>query len=337
MAIKVLFLIQGFEVASSRYRVLQYIPYLEKKDILATVVPFPKTILDKINIYPKISKFDILFLHRKRLPFFEHLYVRRKAKKIIYDFDDAVMVRNSTRENPYSITRFRRFVRTVKDSDYIFAGNRFLMEQAKKYNPNVMVLPTSIDLNNYPLKNWKIRSDNIIIGWIGDTGSLHYLEKLAPVFEKLAYFDKNIRLKIVCSHFFDLKEMKVIKSLWSSETEIKDLLSFDIGIMPLVEDIWSEGKCGFKIIQYMGVGLPVVCSPIGVNKELVKEGVNGFFAKDEQQWIDKIMILAKDIDLRAKMGKEGRKRIEENYSVQANEPKFYQILKDLINGQKNKI
>ena len=177
MAIKVLFLIQGFEVASSRYRVLQYIPYLEKKDILATVVPFPKTILDKINIYPKISKFDILFLHRKRLPFFEHLYVRRKAKKIIYDFDDAVMVRNSTRENPYSITRFRRFVRTVKDSDYIFAGNRFLMEQAKKYNPNVMVLPTSIDLNNYPLKNWKIRSDNIIIGWIGDTGSLHYLEK----------------------------------------------------------------------------------------------------------------------------------------------------------------
>ena len=116
------------------------------------------------------------------------------------------------------------------------------------------------------------------LGWIGDHGSIHYLEKMKPIFEKIGKRYPNAELKIVCDTFFDCEYLPVIKKQWSSEEEVKDLQGFDIGVMPLMDDPWSWGKCGLKIIQYQGVGVPVVCTPVGINKDLVEDGMNGLWA-----------------------------------------------------------
>ncbi len=212
--------------------------------------------------------------------------LKRRANRIVYDFDDSVMYRNSTAQNPLSKTRRRRFVRLLRASDAVIAGNEYLKKEALQYNPNVEVIPSPIDMERYALKSYDSKGNGLVLGWIGDHGSIHYLEKMRPVFDGLAAKYPDVRLKIVCDTFFQCDRMKVIEKQWSSEDEIHDLQSFDIGLMPLMDDPWSWGKCGLKILQYQGVGVPVVCTPVGINRDLVKDGENGLWAKDQREWID---------------------------------------------------
>jgi hypothetical protein len=142
-----------------------------------------------------------------------------------------------------------------------------------------------------------------------------------------------VDLKIVCDVFFDCDQMKVIKKYWSSEEEVSDLQSFDIGLMPLVDDPWSWGKCGLKIIQYQGVGVPVVCTPVGINRDLVEDGVNGFYAMTPEQWEEKLSILIEDSALREKMGLEGRKRVLSRYTLQTCGPRLLSILEQVAKGE----
>ena len=164
------------------------------------------------------------------------------------------------------------------------------------------------------------------LGWIGDHGSIHYLEKMKPIFERIGEKYPHVELKIVCDTFFDCDRMKVIKKNWSSEEEVADLQGFDIGLMPLVDDPWSWGKCGLKIIQYQGVGVPVVCTPVGINKDLVEDGVNGFYAMTPEEWEEKLSLLIENSGLRERMGREGRRRVLENYTFQACAPRLLSIL-----------
>jgi len=166
----------------------------------------------------------------------------------------------------------------------------------------------------------------VTLGWIGDHGSIHYLEKMKPLFEEVGEKYPQVELKIVCDAFFDCEHMKVIKKPWNSEHEVTDLQSFDIGIMPLMDDPWSWGKCGLKIVQYQGVGVPVVCTPVGINRDLVEDGVNGFWAKDPRDWVERLSTLIEKADLRKEMGQEGRERVLKKYSIQACAPRLFSIL-----------
>ncbi len=134
------------------------------------------------------------------------------------------------------------------------------------------------------MKEDHCQDGRIVIGWMGSSSTLKYLKGLTPVLEDIFKVFPGTQLKIVCDDFFDLPSMPVMKKRWSLEDEVEDLKSFDIGVMPLAQDLWSQGKCGLKILQYHSVGLPVVCSPVGVNKDIVKDRENGFWAKNQEEW-----------------------------------------------------
>jgi glycosyltransferase involved in cell wall biosynthesis len=329
---KVLFLIQGFTVAASRYRVLQYIPYLESKGVATTVSLYPRTLKENFQFFSNLSQYDIVFLQRKRFNQPRLGFLRRRAKRIIYDFDDSVMYRNSKARDPVSSTRKRRFVQMIKNSDFVIAGNEFLKREVLPFNPNVEVIPSAIDEERYHLKTYQVQREKVTLGWIGDHGSIHYLKKMRPIFDSIGKRYPHVELKIVCDTFFNCNQMKVIKKNWNSEDEVVDLQGFDIGLMPLVDDPWSWGKCGLKIIQYQGVGVPVVCTPVGINKDLVEDGVNGFYAMTSEDWEKKLSLLIKNSELRERMGREGRKRVLEKYTYQVCVPRLLSILDRVAEG-----
>lgn len=327
---KVLFLIQGHSVAASRYRVLQYLPYLESMGVKATVSTYPRTLKANIQFFKNLSQYDIVFLQRKRFNQPRLGLLRRRAKRIVYDFDDAVMYRNSKAKDPISLTRRRRFAQMIRASDFVIAGNKFLRGEVLPFNSNVEVIPSPIDHKRYSPKDYTILKERVTIGWIGDHGSIHYLENMRPIFERLGRQYSHVELKIVCDTFFDCEHMKVIKKYWSSEEEVSDLQSFDIGLMPLIDDPWSWGKCGLKILQYQGVGVPVVCTPVGINRDLVEDGANGLYAMTSEEWEEEISVLIEDSKLRERMGKNGRKRVLEEYTVQSCAPHLFSILKRVM-------
>jgi glycosyltransferase involved in cell wall biosynthesis len=326
---KVLFLIQGWDVAASRYRVLQYIPYLEASGVETTVSLYPRTLKENIQFFKGLSQYDIVFLQRKRFHQPRLGLLRKRTKRIIYDFDDAVMYRNSKAKDPISSTRKRRFIQMIRNSDFIIAGNEFLKNEVLPFNSNVEVIPTSIDQERYPPKDYSIYRRKLTIGWIGDHGSIHYLKRMQPIFEEVWKKYPNLELKIVCDVFFDCEKMPVVKKRWSAEEEVADLQSFDIGLMPLVDDPWSWGKCGLKIIQYQGVGIPVVCTPVGINRDLVEDGISGFYAMTPEDWENKLSILIENNTLRENMGREGRRRVLEKYTLQSCAPRLLSIIKKI--------
>ena len=327
---KILFLVQGLDVAASRYRVLQYLPYLKEHGIQASVLPFPKGVFAKLKVFKSANQYDILFIQRKRFSVFWLKYIRKNARKIVYDFDDSVMHRSSKHLRHESKTRVKMFKNMVNASDHVIAGNEYLQQNTIPYTQNVTIIPSPIDISLYPQKTYSEKSDNITLGWVGAHGSIHYLKKMKPIFETLGKKNDKLRLKIVCDTFFDCENMVVDKKQWSEKDEVADIQSFDIGLMPLMDDPWSHGKCGLKILQCLATGVPVVCSPAGINKEIVENGVHGFWASSQKEWIEKLEILINDHELRRKMGIAGRERVIERYSLKANEPRMLKIFQQLM-------
>ena len=323
---KVLFLIQGQEVAASRYRVLQYLPYLKSKGVVVEVAAYPRTTREFYAFFRNLPDYDCLFLQRKRFHGLLLTLLRKRAKKIVYDFDDAVMYKNSKASSPYSVTRQRRFASMIRASDSVIAGNTFLKEQAEHYNSQVTTIPTVIDQDQYPLKKYNPGKQRVTIGWIGDHGSIHYLEKMRPVFEELGRKYPYVELEIICDVFFGCDNISVVKRMWSMEHEIEYLHELDIGVMPLVQDPWSEGKCGLKILQYFGVGVPAVCTPVGVNRDVVQDGLNGYFASSPEQWIERLSLLIEDREKQKIMGLQGRETVFQAFSLAACAPRFYDVL-----------
>jgi glycosyltransferase involved in cell wall biosynthesis len=219
----------------------------------------------------------------------------------------------------------------VKGSDAVTVGNKFLKEEVLKVDrkKNVVLIPTSIDASFYPKKKSVSENPEIILGWIGTKGNLKYLKKLETVFKTLQQRFPRVKLKIVSNDFYDFSGLPVIKKPWKLEDENEDLISFDIGLMPLNDDLWSKGKCGLKIIQYLSVGLPVVCTPVGINSDIIKNGENGFWATNQEEWVDRLSTLIQNSDLRHQMGKKGIETVEREYSLMVTSEKFFQVLQSL--------
>jgi glycosyltransferase involved in cell wall biosynthesis len=368
--VKVLFLTDGsIKHSSTRYRVHKYLDYLEKEGVECLVLRFrPKNIGEILKMKQTLKDHDVIFLQKVLLSFMQARALRRFNPRIIYDLDDALFLKpdyikyikwldisylpsRNWKERMGSLTFFsslgRKFrpLMMLRLSRHVIVGNSFLQGYAKKYNNEVTVIPTSIDLERYieKLKPKPVPSrDKLIIGWIGTSGNLVHLRTLKGVFRSLGKRYKNLFLKIVCDEFPSdlgngrgkrkkspehlLEGISIIKKKWSLEEEIEDLSSFDIGIMPLIESDYAKGKCGFKILQYMGMKIPVVASPVGINGEIIIDGVNGFTASEEEEWIDKLSRLIENPDLRQRLGKEGFGTVEKNYTVEVNAPKLKSVI-----------
>jgi glycosyltransferase involved in cell wall biosynthesis len=225
----------------------------------------------------------------------------------------------------------------VKGSDVVTVGNQFLKSEVLKVDQkkNVFVIPTCIEMDLYPQKKKISNRPEVILGWIGTKGNLRYLKKLEPVFETIRQRFPQVKLKVVSNDFFDSEHLPVIKKTWKLEDENADLISFDIGLMPLNDDLWSRGKCGLKIVQYLSVGLPVVCTPVGINSDIIQNGENGFWAANDQEWVDRLSTLIQNPDLRYQMGLKGIEKVKKEYSLRVTSEKLFHILQHLSQSEKS--
>jgi glycosyltransferase involved in cell wall biosynthesis len=304
------------------------------------------SIMDKFLIYRKclkvrkdnlknINDYDIIFIFREAIMTgsikFEKAFSKSRAK-LIYDFDDAIWIPNVSDAN-------KRF-EFLKDSsktgkiielcDMVFAGNQYLADYASKFNNNVKIVPTTIDTDEY-IKQKVNKSDKICIGWSGSITTIQHFEYAIPFLRELKNkFGDQIEFKVIGDVNYVNEELSIKGLAWNKQTEIRDLSTFDIGIMPLPDDEWANGKCGLKGLQYMALEIPTIMSPIGVNSEIINDGINGFLASEINEWVDKISLLIRNENLRKSIGFEARKTVNKKYSVHSTQNKYLEYFNQLI-------
>jgi len=327
---KLLIITNNPDRASFRQRGEVYLDQLLKQGIEPYVEKFPAGALSRIKLLMGCGCFDGVLLHKKRLNPLDAFLLRRYAKKVIYDFDDAVMYSDKHPNEP-DRKRLVDFERTVKLADLVIAGNKYLADHARKFNLNVEVLPTGLNLAEYNIKTRKPSDGKIRLVWIGSESTLGYLHELAPVFEEIGKRFDNVVLRIICDKFFSLNNMRVQKCPWSLQTQVNNLLTSDIGLAPLPDNNFTRGKCGFKILQYFAAGLPVIASPVGVNRQLCGDGRYGFLAGDYQQWIDKILLLREDAEIREQMGLAAKDMVKQ-FDLSLIGDKLADIVRGCIGG-----
>jgi len=286
--------------ASFRQRIELHLHTLQNNGIFCRIAKLPSNKLARFKLFRQAAAFDAVLLHKKCLNFFDAFWLRKYGKRIIYDFDDAVMYSPHNPETNRT-SHFRLFRRTIKLADMIIAGNSYLAEHAKRFNRYVHILPTGLDIDEYNAKEALNTDHKIRLVWIGSKSTLKYLKEIKPALEEIGSRFGNVVLRIICDDFFVLENMEVEKCPWSLETQAEDLTAADIGLAPLIDDRFTRGKCGFKILQYQAAHLPVIASPVGVNVEYVTDGITGYWASDNNQWADRISKLIENADLRKQM------------------------------------
>ncbi len=331
---KIIFLTHSSD-QGHRFRVEQYFPYLIAHQVEPKWQPHPGSWKERFAVYRHLSSYDAVCIQRRLLSPFEFSWIRKNSSKVLLDLDDAIMYRSSSSTRPHSLSRWLKFRWMVRGSDVVTTGNEFLKTEVLKVAPEkkVFVIPTCIDTNLYPNKKTISHREEIVLGWIGTKGNLRYLKKLEPVFKTIHQRFPRARLKIVSNDFYETSHLPVVKKFWKLEDENEDLVSFDIGLMPLNDDLWSKGKCGLKIVQYLSVGLPVVCTPVGINSDIIQDGKNGFWATTDQEWVERLSVLIQDGELRHQMGLKGIETVERKYSLSVTSEKFFRVLQRLQQGE----
>lgn len=284
----------------------------------------------------RADQFDIIFIFREAFftgtDRFEKSFAKSKAK-VIFDFDDAIWLPNVSINNRKLklLKKPSKTQKLINYADMVFAGNDFLANYARQYNGQVRVIPTTIDTNYHLPTEKNADRKQVTIGWTGSQTTLQYLELIQGALLRLKQeFGEGIHFKIICDRAWEPKGLEVENVKWNREEEIRQLQSIDIGLMPLTNDEWSKGKCAFKALQYMAVGIPSVISPVGVNREIIQEGINGFTAIAQDEWFQTLSKLINDAQLRKQIGIEARAYVVENYSVEAHKKRYLRYFEEIL-------
>jgi hypothetical protein len=329
-AISIIFLVEPFSSPSTRFRVLQNIPELEALNFNGTVREIPRSIGSRLSLINMLSSYDIVFLQRKLFQWWFLRYIRFKSRLLIYDFDDALMFRDSNAPHFHSGSRLKRFRHTLKYADLVISGNQYLKDLSLPFAKKVSVISTGIDTDAYFQKRVPNPFSSITIGWIGSKPNLIYLKQLAEPINALYGATPNFRFKIVCDDFIQGFECPVENKLWKREDEVGDIQSFDIGVFPLPDDRWTKGKCAMKLLQYMSCAVPSVSSANDVTSAIVKDGWNGFLASNTSQWIEKLKFLIENPDKRTAIGTEGRKSIAGSFDTKTIARNYARLFEDAV-------
>jgi glycosyltransferase involved in cell wall biosynthesis len=306
----ILFVSKGEHAASTRYRALSYFDLIRKSGW----IPIHHTIrgtFSRVEFLRKASNADLIVILRKTFSTPYLILLGLFSKPLVFDFDDAIFVRE---DGSTQNRLMRRFARVVKRCNQVWAGNSYLGDAARQYNSFALEIPTSLDPAKYAVESDKPK-DSVDLVWIGSSSTRKYLVQAIPILETLAIDFPSLRLKIVADFELATRNLCTAAIPWSEETEAKALRSAHIGIAPLPDNSRTRGKCGLKVLQYMAAGLPVVSSPTGVNKEIVEHGVTGFLAQSDGEWYAAIEKLINNDGLRQTMGENGQKRVMEHYSI----------------------
>jgi glycosyltransferase involved in cell wall biosynthesis len=348
------------EGAGCRFRISQFIPYLATVGYDVTVRPFfspeffrlvyhPGHYLkkvaafggltaDRLKLLSDLSAYDLIFLYREAYPIGPALLERWLAAPgkppIVYDFDDAVFLPNVSDANRFmvSLKWVRKIPGILRLSTHVVAGNEYLAAFAKQFNPAVTTIPTCVDTGKFlPRPPGRARpAERLVVGWIGSPTTTPYLATLRDVFRRVNA-RRPFELKVsgaAADISFDGVPTRNVR--WSLDDEVTLFNTCDIGVYPLTDDEWSKGKCGFKAIQFMACGVPVVASAVGVNREIVQDGVNGFLASTPDEWAAKLEALLADAELRARFAAAGRRTVEQHYSLAVNAPKLAAVFDQVL-------
>ena len=327
-------------VPSQRYRIEQWTPHLAEDGItidffpaidqdlmrllhkpghsveklLMTVRALPRRVIEALSV----KSYDAVLVHRAATiagPAFIESLVKQLGRPLVFDFDDAIYLRHTSHANRrLGWLKFPRKTELLcRISDHVVVGNSHLAAYAARYNRNVTVVPTSVDLSRYHPVN-RQNEGRIVVGWTGSSTSQTHLEMFAPILAAIAS-RADIEIRVLSDRKPHLPGVDFTWRPWSPESEVDEIGAFDIGIMPMPDDEWARGKCALKALLYMAMGIPAVCSPVGANREIITHGENGLLASGGDDWITGIFGLADDPALRMRLGAAGRRTVEREFSA----------------------
>jgi glycosyltransferase involved in cell wall biosynthesis len=324
-------LVDRLEHVCCRYRIAAFRPFLESAGHTLDIRPIPRHPLSRLRLFRGLRGANLV-LQRRLLPLWQLSYLRSLVRCLLFDFDDAIFLRDSY--SPRGLNdarRMRRFAATVRASDAVLAGNRFLQAHAAAWTEpsRVHVVPTCVEPSRYPLAAaWQGRAGLRLV-WVGSSSTLKGLDRCADLLDEVGLRVPGVRLKLICDGDLRLPHLAVDHCVWSQSTEAADIADADVGISWVPDDDWSRGKCGLKLLQYMAAGLPVIANPVGVHSEIVRHRETGFLGESTEEWIAAASRLAADGSLRARMGSAGRQQIEQRYSVSVGAATWLSVLETL--------
>ena len=362
----ILFVTQyGARAASSRTRVFNYIPYMRSVGYTCEVITllpddqiggsqvivtrqvlrklfyyawaFTRSLLCGLCVLLAAKRSNLIFVQKVIFPSFIRWMLRLVKVPIVYDFDDAIFTTEIRQPNWLATRKQQRNARGVPAMLHLaqmaLVENDYTGNFAREHCPRVECITGPIDTLRYTPDRSPRSDDDIVLGWIGSASTLSYLELIRPALEDVGRRFNAVRLHVVGASDFSLQHMIVETKAWSLDSEVQDLRCFDIGIMPMPDDVWTRGKGGYKLLQYMAIGLPVITSPVGINREIVKDGVEGFWASDMDDWTKSIVDLVREEALRRKMGTLGRKKMEAHYALEAAQRRFGALLGEIVGSR----
>jgi len=280
------------------------------------------------------SGYDFVFIHREAAPLgppvFEWLLTKVLRKRVIYDFDDAIWLANTSEANKIAAgLKWHHKVASICRWAYKNScGNAYLAAYARQFNSSVWVNPTTIDtVHLHNQVRDQVAPGPLIIGWTGTHSTLKYLLPIVPVLAQLEAEGLEFEFRVISNQPPELPQpLRSLRFIhWQKATEIPDLLTFHIGLMPLEDDKWAQGKCAFKALQYMALGIPALVSPVGMNTEVVQDGYNGYICREPADWLQRLHQLLMDAAYRQRLGQAARATIEQRYSVVSNTPNFLRL------------
>lgn len=331
---------------SQRYRFEQYLPFLkehgfnfswsyllnEKDDktfyakggFLKKVFILLKSVLIRWKDCGRFKNFDIIFIQREA-SFLGSSYFEKRAFKsgayVIFDFDDSIWLPDTSPGNKKweFIKKPEKFFDNIRYAHLVIAGNAYLAEKARPFNSNTIVIPTTIDTGVHVPKPELRNKLPLTIGWSGSISTVKHFEALIPILVRIKqrYKDK-VQFKLIGDSNYRNPELEITAIPWNENTEVDELNTFDIGIMPLPEDEWSEGKCGLKGLSYMACGVSTILAQVGVNKKIIRHGSNGFLSENDYEWYNLICELLETKWLRQELGEAGRQTVVSKFSLEAN-------------------
>lgn len=347
--------------AGCRFRIAQYVPYLREAGFDVHISPFYTPEFFRLVYQPghharkaatfvrlaarrlaelrDLDRYDLVFLYREAIPIGPPIVERRIARRgvpIVYDFDDAIFLPHASEANrAVSFLKHpARVVELLRRSTAVIAGNEFLAAYARQHHRDVTVIPTVVDTARFVPRAGGAAADPPVVGWIGSPTTFPYLEALAGVLREVAA-RRPFALKVSgAGRPVRFPGVRVIEEPWSLDDEVRLFNTCDVGVYPLFDDEWSRGKCGFKAIEFMACGVPVVAAAVGVNREIIADGANGFLAATPAEWVEKIERLLADPALRARFAAAGRRTVEARYALTVTAPRLAAVLAAAWRGER---
>ncbi len=344
-----------------RYRIEQWEPILRQHGVEITFVPFENHDLNR-RIYqpgqygrkaravlqasgrrlkiPHIAReFDAIYLYREAAllgPAWLEKLIARQNIPIVYDFDDAIYLPAVSEANralgwlksPAKVAQICRL------STHVMVGNKYLESWAQQWNASISVVPSTIDTTAYDYARFgpSARENKVgapVIGWSGSTTTIAYLETIGPALAKLAQ-EEDYLFRFIGPCNWQWPGVKVENVRWKASSEAEDLSALDIGLMPLPDAPFTRGKCAMKALQYMALGIPAVCSPVGVNSDIIRDGENGFLASSEDEWVQVLARLLRDAKLRQSIGEAGHETVLQEFTAETQAPRVLEIFRNVV-------